>query len=537
MPASQTFDVILFGYRNDIARERTLDFLRQLPLSESGPFRIATDVSHPQRLFAELAAPQAEQLHAQLERFGAQVALVSAGLQRPVAGNIQTTPVAPAGVTWRVIPLLLALAFLVVVQVRHHRRGVGAVSVPVPRITAAMEPLRTHDERLGPPESVRLNGEAIVLAEKGTFDEATDRLQRALRLAPDDPVLRRNLQTVLLQWGLSDLGADRLDDASDHLAQAARLGDRAEVLQAQAVTFLRQSRLPEAAAALERALTVTPGDRNVLLMLGQVYARQDKRPQALEALQRAKEAGASGAEFDKLVEQLSREVDAEWDYVQLESAHFRVSFADDEDRRAVRFVLDSLEDARDVVDRKLGYDPSERTAVVLYTQRDFHSVTETPDWAGGAFDGRIKIPVRGLTEDDPGLIRVTRHEYAHSVIAQITGGHCPVWLNEGLAVWAEEDYDGDREAGAEKLIADRELFTLSELNRPFVSLPKERAGVAYAESYLAVRYLVDHYGARKIPSLLEALKSSADLNDAFAAVYPGDFAAFQSDLLRHLSGQ
>src|SRR5262249_24739585 len=115
-------------------------------------------------------------------------------------------------------------------------------------------------------------------------------------------------------------------------------------------------------------------------------------------------------------------------------------------------------------------------------------------------------------------------------------GHCPVWLNEGLAVWAEETVDGERRAWAEERIADQELFTLSQLNGSFVGLPADRVEVAYAQSYLAVRALLDHYGARKIPAPLSALNRSRNVNDAFDATYPGSFAAFEQQLLHQLTG-
>jgi len=253
-------------------------------------------------------------------------------------------------------------------------------------------------------------------------------------------------------------------------------------------------------------------------------------------LRRAKEAGARGPEVDRKLEQLGREIDAEWDFVELQSAHFRVSFADDEDRTTVRLVLDTLADAYDVAGSKFDYYPDGRTPVVLYTQQDFHTVTQTPDWAGAAFDGRIKLPVGGLTAADPAFARMVRHEYAHRVVVQLTGGRCPVWLNEGLAVWAEEEQDGEREAWAENRIADQELFSLEDLSGTFTALPAARVEVAYAESYLAVRTLIDRYGARKIPAFLTTVSRAPTFNEAFAAVYPGDLSGFQEQLLRQLSG-
>ena len=86
--------------------------------------------------------------------------------------------------------------------------------------------------------------------------------------------------------------------------------------------------------------------------------------------------------------------------------------ADADNRRAAtRLVVDvAALGLRALAHRGGGDDPSwpaeeglfvlgmdEPTAVVLYTQRDFHAVTQTPDWAGAAYDGRIKLPVRGLS--------------------------------------------------------------------------------------------------------------------------------------------
>jgi len=542
MSDDRVFDVVLFGYRNDLARAQTLDFLRQLPASESGPLTLDDGSGVPQRLFAALDPEGAERVRAELERLGAQVALVPAGEQTTRHAALPVSSSERRRSAWRLAPALVLLAAVAGIHFHsslplvHSVRPVAHARAPVPRITAALEHVPVGNARREPDETARLNSEAIAVAEAGSFAEAVDRLQRALQLTPDDPVLVRNLQTVLLQWGIADLTANRLGDASDHLEEAARFGDLPDVLQAQAVIAVREARLADAAALLERALRIAPADKNLLLMLGQVYFQKDKRPEALEMLQRAKEAGARGPDLDTLVQQLSREVDTEWDFVELDSPHFHISFADDEDRHTVRFVLSALEDARDLVDAKFGYHSTERTPVVLYTQRDFHAVTQTPDWAGGAYDGRIEIPVRGLSEDDPSLIRVARHEYAHSVIAQLSGGHCPVWLNEGLAVWAEEDQEGDHEAAAQRVIEAQELFSLADLNRPFAAFSQARAGVAYAESYLAVRYLIDSYSSRSISVLLRALKGTPKLADAFAAVYPDDLAGFEEGLLRQLAG-
>jgi len=529
------FDVVVFGFRNDLARARVLEYLDHLPAARSGPLHLAPDTAFPQRLFTALRGDDAQQLRRELETLGAQVALIAAGSElvgdRLLAAAEQRPRRDPGT---RPLTLLLVVALGAAVSLWQHA---PPRQPPVPRPRYA-QPAAAPEEHTAPePDpAVRFNTEAVQLASVQQFSDAVGRLEQALQLAPGDPTLTRNLQTVLLNWGIAELSAGQLDDASRHLEHAAGLGDRSEVLSALGVTYLRQADYGRAGDALDHALELESHDRNALLARAQIYLKEDKRPQALDLLQRAKEAGASGPEIDTLMQQLGREVDAEWDFVQLESRHFRVSFADDEERSAVRLVLATLEDAYDSVGRKLGSYPDEPTAVVLYTQQDFHAVTQTPDWAGAAFDGRIKIPVRGLTADDGSFSRLVRHEYAHSVIARLSGSACPVWLNEGLAVWAEEDADGERAAWAEAKIADQELFSLSQLAGSFTRLPATRAELAYAESYLAVRALIDRYGTRKLPTLLAALGRTHTMQEAFAAVYPGDFAGFERQLLQQLSG-
>ena len=349
-------------------------------------------------------------------------------------------------------------------------------------------------------------------------------------------MLTRNLQTVLLNWGLADLDADKLDDAGEHLQRAAQLGERAEVLRAQGVVYVKQAKYARATAALEQALQMAPKDPQALLALADVYLKQDKRPQALELLQRAKEAGARGPGVGRdgaAAEPRGRR------RVGLHAAAEPPLPGQLRRRRrpqracawcSMRSKMPTTPSAASSITT-----PTPAPPVVLYTQQDFHAVTQTPDWAGAAFDGRIKLPVRGLSADDPEFQRVVRHEYAHSLVAQLAGPRCPVWLNEGLAVWAEEDRDGDHEQWAEHQIADQELFRLDQLNGSFTTLPAGRVDVAYAESYLAVRALVDRYGARKHPEAARRpFAQGHNFAEAFAAVYPGDFAGFERDLLRQI---
>ena len=75
MAVERRFDVVLLGYRNDVARARTLDFVRQLPAAESGPVAIDVHTPLPQRLFTGLERARAQEIRLQLEALGAQITI------------------------------------------------------------------------------------------------------------------------------------------------------------------------------------------------------------------------------------------------------------------------------------------------------------------------------------------------------------------------------------------------------------------------------------------------------------------------------
>jgi Flp pilus assembly protein TadD len=528
------FDLLLFGYRNDLARERVLDYLATLPPTLEGPALIDRATETPQRLFAQLPELRARQLRDDLEQLGAQITLVPlssapTGLPVPAFSSL-LLPLISAVVGGAAIMLMLQL-----LPQPHRRTATRLPRVAAPRAIARLQPISLEPSRPNEQaQALQLNSDAVELAQHGQYDLAAERLRQALDLTPGQPVVTQNLQTVLLNHAIRELVANHPRSAMNRLSRALELGQRTDLVQTRGLAYFQAGELDRARADLEQAVKAGSKDPSTWLALGEVYLQQDDRPHALDALQRARELGAKSPELDGLLSRLGREVDAEWDFSAIESAHFRVTFSEGENRVAAQLVLDGLEDARNQVGAKFGYLPDHIIEAVLYGAQDFHAITQTPVWAGAAYDGRIKVPVRGLESDDPVLRRLLRHEYMHSLVADLSHNRCPVWLNEGLAVWAEEEQDGERRAWAEDTVRGASLFHLRDLTGPLTHLPPARAQVAYAQSYLAVRELVDRYGARKLQQFVTDL-SRQPLAAAFAATYSTDLADFEDHWLRALT--
>jgi tetratricopeptide (TPR) repeat protein len=384
--------------------------------------------------------------------------------------------------------------------------------------------------------SLALNSEAIALSEHGEFSEAVDRLHSAMKGEPAEPTLQRNLRAVLHNWAVAELNAGRPERAADLANQALDLGSDSRLYLVLGVARSRLTEWDDARASLEKAAELGGIDAQTAIALGRVYQQLGLRERAVEMFQRARDLGVRDDDFTTVLTRLERELDAEWDYAELPSPHFTISFAEGKNYEAARNVEDSLERAYFTVGRKLEYYGSDRTPVVLYDEEEFHDITQAPTWMGALYDGRIKLPVRGLDHGSELLDRTVRHEYAHVVVSQLTKGRCPVWLNEGVAIWAEEQTDGERVEWAQRTISDQELFHLGQLNDAFTDLPPSRVPIAYAQSYLAVRALLDAEGGYRVRALLSAIGNGQDPAAAFESVMSRSLADFEGDLVRGLTG-
>ncbi len=526
-----TFELILLGYRNDLARERTIAYLRRLPTELTRGLNIHRDTPLPCTLLDGVDHDIGLELVAKLRERGAQVRLVANENEPTLEPLIREAP-ARDGAARTSSNLALGLVVLAALAVLHYSQARGPAlppqSSPIDVSQLALPPI--------PGQGQQLNDEAIALNAAGDFEEAARRLRAAIEQNPDQDVLYTNLVTVLRNWAIAEINLGRSAAAVALLDEAlAYRPDDAGLLALTGVAQERAGDWREAEASLRRAIERGAQNPMAFVALGRVYRQQGDRQGAVEMFQRAREIGATGPDFDAMLGRLERELDAEWDFAEFSTPHFRLSFEQGENRHAAHLVSEVLEDAYFAVGRKLDLYPETPTNVVLYASEDFHSVTQTPDWTGGVYDGRIKLPVRGIESGSKLLERTLRHEYGHVLVTKLSNGKVPVWLNEGLAIWAEEEEDGDREDWAYDIISGQPLFTLAELEPPFTRLPADRVRVAYAQSYLAIRLLLEEYGERRLVQLLRTTGSGDPLPAAFEQLFGVSLADFESTLIHDLT--
>ena len=204
-------------------------------------------------------------------------------------------------------------------------------------------------------------------------------------------------------------------------------------------------------------------------------------------------------------------------------AQFRIRYDGGVNEPLGLAVLDTLSQAYKEYARRLGFAPEDPVTIVLQMGTSFQE-GGAPEWAAGTNDGTIRVPVHGLEEPSPQLVRVLRHELAHSFIASRTAGNCPTWLQEGIAQWLEGGDPGRQDQVVAAASSGGRLLPLLTLEAPFQSLPASEVPLAYAESLSAVAHILRIRGEAGVGRLLaglgDRLPSEEALPVAIALSYP-----------------
>jgi len=147
------------------------------------------------------------------------------------------------------------------------------------------------------------------------------------------------------------------------------------------------------------------------------------------------------------------------------------------------------------------------------------------EWTGGVAFTRYGIIAIGIAPGDLGWgKRAIAHELAHLVIHQMTLNpyiDLPIWLDEGLAMYAEGTLELALATYLDRAVAENSLISVRSLSSPF-SAYAEEATLAYAQSYSLVEFLISNYGQGKMLELLNTFRQGSSYDAALNKVYGFD---------------
>lgn len=265
-----------------------------------------------------------------------------------------------------------------------------------------------------------------------------------------------------------------------------------------------------------------------------------------------KENLPTGAEIEyqwAVADESGEQAQTEWEHFTFEDTHhswrelregrIRLFWYEGSDSFA-RDLMEAALTALEKLERETGAVLQSDVKIYIYAgTEELHQALIFPqEWTGGLTFSEYGIIVIGIS---PNLQswgeRIMAHEITHLVLHQLIYGPLavlPTWLDEGLAMNAEGDLRPDLAAMLKDAIAADTLFSLRSLSGAFPA-GYDEAGLAYAQSFSVVRFLLNTYGKEKMQALIHAFKNGSNADEALLGVYGFDVAGLEKEWRGSLS--
>ncbi len=165
--------------------------------------------------------------------------------------------------------------------------------------------------------------------------------------------------------------------------------------------------------------------------------------------------------------------------------------------------------------------------IYLYnTQDDLLGTMVFPrEWVAGASYFDLAVIVLFLPQYNIRWGKATlNHEISHQFTYQLTRNaynYIPIWLNEGLAMYAQGDMADSHTGKLRDAVQSHKLLSIKSLASPF-SADTELATLGYAESYNVVEFMINSYGQGKMTELLATFKQGITCDEALKKIYDTD---------------
>jgi tetratricopeptide (TPR) repeat protein len=378
---------------------------------------------------------------------------------------------------------------------------------------------------LEPPEAPATSGESEI-DKSAVHDGAVDRnyinhLESAAAAggAPTIQAARARHAASQFEMGKGDLER-ALSDARRAVFYAP---EDPSMLLDLAYVFLRRSEFKQSLEYLERARRYAPKNPDVYKLEGWTYYGLNRPDQAV-AEWRKSLALRPDSEVQAAMDKALRDKNEEENYRENESAHFQLKYSGAAEPALAREVLHTLEGHYQQIESELNFSPPDPIGVVLYTSEGFADITRAPGWVGALNDGRIRVPVQGLTGVDSELSRILRHELTHSFIQQKTHGRAPTWVQEGVAQWMEGKRSDESAAVLLQVYDAGQAAPLGQLEGSWMRLPGPMASYAYAWALANIEYIVQTQGMGDVERILDRLATGTSTEQAVREVLHDDYA-------------
>jgi len=274
----------------------------------------------------------------------------------------------------------------------------------------------------------------------------------------------------------------------------------AKVVLAQANQLIDANQPGRALAMLEPEIQKRR-DPALLSMAGVAAWRNDESKRALEYWRESLEL-APNPDLEKLYKQVEKEQTHDQSGEKLYGV--RVVLRYDRDTVPVetaRGMVAAVDSTFARVSQQLGCYAEEKIVTIIQSRDAYKKATDAAEWAGGQYDGRIRVPVMSGQQMDTRQEQVLAHETTHACLAML--GEWPTWLQEGMAQkLSGETLPAEARTQLAELAKAGKLPKLEALQRGWSGLDSKGARMAYSLALEAVDALYENYGTDGVRNLM-----------------------------------
>ncbi len=388
-----------------------------------------------------------------------------------------------------------------------------------------------------PPPAMETTADAMEIDKAAVHDGAIDR-EYIARLKSEargaNPLANERAALAYHAAAQFELSKGDLQHAlDDELSALIFSPHQPALLMDVAYLYLKRSEFKQSLEYLDRARRVAPDNPEVYKLAGWAHYGMNHIDQAVQQWEKSLQLHPD-ADVQAALDKAQRDKAEEQSYKENESAHFQLKYNGAAEPALAREVLHVLEEHFRQIESELNYTPPESIGVILYTQQAFEDITRAPNWVGAYNDGRIRVPVQGLTSVNSELSRVLRHELTHSFIQQKTHSRAPTWLQEGVAQWMEGRRSEETAPVLVQVYDAGQAAPLDKLEGTWMGLPAGVAHYAYAWALANVEYIIQTQGIEDLNRILDRIAAGSSTEQAVKDVLRDDYPELMKETATYL---
>ncbi|GMU41087.1 MAG: hypothetical protein AMXMBFR23_19530 [Chloroflexota bacterium] len=188
---------------------------------------------------------------------------------------------------------------------------------------------------------------------------------------------------------------------------------------------------------------------------------------------------------------------------------------------ALQATADAITDMETLLQVQMPYP----VRLVVYRSESEGEMAQRP--RGGSFDSqvvtggaRVATDLLHVYDALGGFVDVTRHEAAHLVTKVAGDGpftSIPSWLDEGVAVYAQNDPGAGYRGAVETAIRLDRTLRLRSLAGPVNEA--SQVNIFYGQSWAVVKFMIDSYGEEAFAEVFRIVKAGQPIDAALGEVY------------------